>query len=121
MKKVSEMMVAVGGDLLSQVDSLEEMQAHLDLVRDAWNMSLYSENKRKVKLKRFIESQKPYAPNQEALLGLEWEYKRIIQQRLKKFPLVKNKIIAAEGIEVAKDDYIIRAYFAGEHEEIELN
>tara|TARA_R110002110_G_scaffold201422_1_gene412454 strand:+ start:336 stop:701 length:366 start_codon:yes stop_codon:yes gene_type:complete len=111
MQKVSEMMIAVGGDLLKQVDSVEEMQAHLEIVKHAWNISLYSEKKRKAKLKKFIESQKPYAPNQEALLGLEWEYKRVMKQKEKLFPSIKQKIVIAEAVETGKDDYIIRAYF----------
>ena len=114
MQKVSEMMIAVGGDLLTnQVDSVEEMQAHLEIVKHAWNLSLYSENKRKAKLKKFIEGQRPYAPNQEALLGLEWEYLRIFKQKTKLFPSEKQKIVIAEAIETGKDEYIIRAYFSG--------
>lgn len=111
MKKVSEMMIAVGGDLLTQVDSLEEMQAHLEIVKHAWNISLYSEKKRIAKLKNFIESQKSYAPNQEALLGLEWHYKRIIKQKQQLYPSVKQKVAIAEAVETGKDNYIIRAYF----------
>jgi len=115
MHKVSEMMIAVGGDLLKQAGSIEEMQAHLKIVKHAWNISLYSEKKKKAKLKRFIESQKPYAPSKEDLLGLEWEYKRIIKQKEKLYPSVKNKIVVAKAIETGKDDYIIRAYFTGEN------
>jgi len=114
MNKVSEMMVAVGGDLLKQAASTDEMQAHLEMVKHAWNMSLYSEKKKISKLKRFIESQKPYAPSKEDLLGLEWEYKRIIKQKEKLYPSVKSKIMVVEAIETEKDDYIIRAYFTGE-------
>ncbi len=114
MQKLSEMMIAVGGDLLKQADSIDEMQAHLEMVKHAWNISLYSEKKKKAKLKKFIESQKPHAPSKEALLGLEWEYKRIIKQKEKLYPSVKNKIMIAEAVETGIDDYIIRAYFIGE-------
>ena len=114
MQKLSEMMIAVGGDLLKQAGSLEEMQAHLDMVKHAWNISLYSEKKKKAKLKRFIESQKPYAPSKEELLGLEWEYKRIMKQKEKLYSSVKNKIMISEAVETGKDNYIIRAYCSGE-------
>ncbi len=113
MQKVSEMMIAVGGDLLKQAGSLDEMQAHLEMVKHAWNISLYSEKKKKGKLKKFIESQKPYAPSKEDLLGLEWEYKRIMKQKEKLYPSVKSKIVIAEAVEKGKDDYVIRAYFTG--------
>lgn len=104
------MIIAVGGDLISQVDSLEEMRAHLELVKIAWNMSLYSEKKRKGKLKIFIESQRRYAPNPEALEGLRWEFLRMMKQKNKLFPEIKNKIEKLEAFEASKDDYIIRAY-----------
>jgi len=112
MDKVSEMIIAVAGDLLKTPGSQEEMQAHLDLVKNAWNMSLYSENKRKSKLKKFIDSQKYHAPNVEALKGLEWEFRRIMKQRDSLYSSVKKKIVIAEAIETGKNDYIIRAYFS---------
>lgn len=111
MEKVSEMLIAVGGDLLKSVDSLEEMQAHLDLVRAAWNMSLSSGKKRNGRLKRFIESQRSRAPSIEALEGLEWEFRRIMKQKDRLFPAVKKKVEIATAIETSKDNYIIRAYF----------
>ena len=111
MKKVSEMLIAVGGDLLDCVDSLEEMQAHLDLVKAAWNMSLSSGKKRNGKLKRFIESQRPHAPSNEALEGLEWELRRVMKQKDRLFPKIKKKVEFATAIEISTDDYIIRAYF----------
>jgi hypothetical protein len=65
------MLIAVSGELLKNVDNLEEMQVHLDLVKTAWNMSLSSGKKRNGKLKRFIESQRLRAPSVEVLEGLE--------------------------------------------------
>jgi hypothetical protein len=114
--KVSEMMIEVSGELLETPGSLDEMQAHLELVRQAWNMSLYSENKRKSKLKQFLQSQKPYAPSEEDLKGLEWEFRRIIKQKNVLFPEVKSKIEYAQAIETSKDNYIIRAYFSDPYE-----
>ena len=113
MQKVSEMMVVVGGDLLRQASSLEDMQARLNMVKHAWNISLYSEKKKKAKLKRFIESQKTHAPSQEALMELEWEYKRMMKQKEIHYPSIKKKVVVAEAVETEKDDYIIRAYFMG--------
>jgi len=110
MNKVSEMIIAVAGDVLQRPDSKEEMEAHLEIVICAWNMSLYSANKRKIKLNKFIESQKPYAPNSEALKGLEWEIRRIMKQKNTLYPKVKKKIEFAEVIETGEDNYIIRAY-----------
>lgn len=109
--KVSEMMVKVSGDFLETPGSVEEMQAHVDLVKEAWNMSLYSESKRKSKLKQFIALQSQFAPSEESLRGLEWEFRRIMKQRTKLFPKVKNKIEFAEAIESDKDNYVLRAYF----------
>ena len=114
MKKVSEMLLEVAGDLLTMPENRDEMQAHLDLVKQAWNMSLYSKKKRKSKLNCFIESQRPYAPNIEALKGLEWEFRRVMSQKDELYPTVKNKIEYAEVIETDKDSYIIRAYFTSE-------
>ena len=116
MEKVSEMILAVSGELLKVPENQPEMQAHLELVKLAWNMTLYSEKKRKGKLKKFIESQKPYAPSIEELKGLEWEIRRIMKQKDKLFPSVKKKIKIAEAVETSKDNYIIRAYFTDESE-----
>jgi hypothetical protein len=41
------MMIAIGGDLLKQAASLDEMKAHPEMVKHAWNISLYSEKKKK--------------------------------------------------------------------------
>lgn len=109
--KVSEMLINVGGDLLRVVDSQQEMQSHLDLVKIAWNMAIYSQPKRKAKLKRFIKKQEEYAPSVEALKGLEWEIRRIIKQKDRLYPEINSKVVMAEAVEKGKDDYIIRAYF----------
>lgn len=111
MKKVSEMLIAVSGDLLKGAENLEEMQAHVDLVKMAWNMSLSSGKKRSVRLKRFIESQRDRAPSIEALEGLEREFRRIMQQKDKLFPTVKKRVEFAAAIEESEDNYILRAYF----------
>lgn len=111
MEKVSEMLIAISGDLLTSADSLDEIQAHLDLVKTAWNMSLLPEKKRNGKLKKFIKFQSPHAPSKEALRGLELELRRIMKQKDKSFPGVNRKVEMAAAIEVGKDDYIIRAHF----------
>jgi BioD-like phosphotransacetylase family protein len=118
MKKTSEMMIAIGGDILNNVVSQEEMQAHLNMVKNAWNISCYPEKRRKIKLKRYIKNQKPYAPSEESLKGLEWEIRRMMKQKIKYFPTVNSKIKMAEAIEVSQDNYIIRAYFTNDKDYI---
>ena len=113
-KKVSEMIIAVSGDLFQVVNSRNEMQAHLDLATTAWNIGTESIARRKVKLKSFLQKQKKYAPSNEALQGLEWEMRRIIKQKDKLYPDVSKKIVKAEAVETSKDNYIIRAYFKDE-------
>ena len=113
-KKVSEMLVKVSGELLQNADNRIEMQAHLDLVKTAWNIATESGEKRKRQLKRFISKQKKYAPSAEALKSLEWEIRRIMMQKDRHFPEVNSKVVIVEAVEKAKDDYIIRAYFETE-------
>ena len=109
--KISEMLIAVSGELLQSVDSQQEMQAHLDLVKTAWNMATESGDKRKQELKRFMSMQERYAPSAEALKTLEWEMRKIMKQKDRLFPEVNNKVVIAEAVEIDKNDYIIRAYF----------
>jgi len=115
MLKVSEMLIEVGGKLLSTVSSKEEMQAHLDLVTRAWNMAIEPPLKRKRALKAFLKNQKKYAPSHEALKGLESEIIRVMKQKDILFPHVDNRIAISEAIEKGKDDYLIRAIFAEDH------
>ncbi len=110
-KKVSEMLINVGGGLLHVVNNQQEMQAHLDLVKTAWNMAINPQAKRQTELKRFIKKQKKYAPGIEALKGLEWEIRRIMKQKDRLYPEINSKVVLAEAIEKGKDDYTIRAYF----------
>jgi len=105
------MLIRVGGDLLQSVNNQQEMQAHLDLVKSAWNMAINPQTKRQVELKRFIKKQKKYAPNTEALKGLEWEIRRIMKQKDRLYPEIDSKVVLAEAIEKGKDDYTIRAFF----------
>ena len=111
MDKVSEMLIAVSGDLLKTPDSLLEMQAHLDLVKHAWNISLLPKEKGKYELRKFLKKQERYAPGTEALKGLEWEYRRIIKQKKTLYPDVESRVEQAEAVETSKDNYIIMAYF----------
>ena len=111
MKKVSEMLIAISGDLLKTPDSLPEMQARLDIAAHAWNLSILPREKTKYELKKFIKEQEPYAPSPEQLSELASEYKCIIDLKRKLFPEVSNEIKFAEAVETSKDDYIIRAYF----------
>ena len=111
MQKVSEMLIAISGDLLKTPDSIVEMQAHLDIVSHAWNLSLLPKSQEKDELQKFLKEQEPYAPSPEELKGLEWVYKRIIKQKHKLYPNVGSKVKHAEAIETSKDNYIIRAYF----------
>ncbi|MDH5184278.1 MAG: hypothetical protein OEX12_10350 [Gammaproteobacteria bacterium] len=108
---ISEMLVHIGGDLLKFVESKQEMQAHLDIVVTAWNMALAPKDDRAKTLKKFIKKQKQYAPDKEALKGLEAEIKRIIKQKDLYYPEVDSEIVDAEAIEKEKDNYEIQAYF----------
>lgn len=111
MKKVSEMLIAISGELLQTPDNLTEMNAHLDIVVHAWNLSLLPREESNNELQKFLTQQKPYAPTPEDLDGLKWEYKRIMKQKHKLFPEVQNRIRHAMARETSKDNYIIRAYF----------
>jgi len=111
MKKISEMLIAISGDLLKTPESLVEMQAHLDIVVHAWNLAILPEENKKHQLQTFLKEQEQYAPNAEALKGLEWEYRRIINQKHRLFPEVLCEIKHAEAVEISKDDYVIRAFF----------
>jgi len=117
MHKVSEMILAVGGDLLRHVASAEEMQVRLHLVVTAWNMSLYPEQKRKRMVKRFIDAQRPHAPGLDALQTLEWEIRRILQQKERLFPAVKERVAFAEALQTDNDKYLVRAYFTSGNEQ----
>jgi len=111
MTKISEMLIAISGDLLKSPDNLTEMQAHLDIAKHAWNLAIMPVEKEKHELQAFLKKQEPYAPSAEALKGLEWEYKRIIKQKRKLYPAVLSEIKHAEAVETSKDNYIIRAFF----------
>lgn len=112
MDKVSEMLVAVSGELLQTPDNLLQMQAHLVLVKHAWNLSLLSQEKMKYELHKFLKKQEKYAPSAEALKGLELEYRRVIKEKRTLYPNVVNKVKRVEAVETSKDNYIIRAYFS---------
>lgn len=87
------------------------MQAHLDIIVTAWNMALTPRDNRAVTLKRFLKKQRGFAPNKEALKGLEEEIKRIMTQKDLFYPDVDSEIVDAEAIEKEKDNYEIQAYF----------
>jgi len=108
---LSEMLVNVGGELLTSVNSRQEIQSRLDIIITAWNMSLSSREDRKVKLKRFIRKQKGVAPSKEALKGLEAEIKRMIKQKISLYPDIDDEVVRAEAIEKGDDDFEIKAYF----------
>ena len=111
MKKISEMLIAISGDLLKTPDNLMEMQAHLDIAKHAWNLAIMPVEKEKYELQTFLKEQEPYAPSVEALKGLEWEYKRIIKQKRRLYPAELSEIKHAEAVEISKDNYIIRALY----------
>lgn len=111
MKKLSEMMLAVGGDLLTAVDCVEEMQAHLNLVRTAWNIAVLPPAGRDAEIKAFIEVQRPHAPSAEALAGLEDEIRRVVGRKDKLFPEERRPVEYAQVLHKGGDDYVIRAYF----------
>lgn len=111
MKKISEMLIAISGDLLQTPDNLMEMQAHLDIAMHAWNLAIMPVEKEKYELQMFLGERAPYAPSAEALKGLELEYNRIIKQKRKLYPAVLTEIKYAEAVETSKDNYIIRALF----------
>jgi len=108
---VSEMLVRIGGELLTSVNSREEIQSRLDIVITAWNMSLSSREDRKLKLKRFIRKQKGVAPSKEALKALEAEIKRMIKQKISLYPEIDDEVVRAEAIAKGDDDFEIKAYF----------
>ncbi len=110
-ENVSEMLVHVAGDLLKSVHSLQEMQARLDIVKTAWNMSLNTRADRKVKLQQFLKKQREFAPNKEALKNLESEIKKIMKQKMLLYPEINNGVTNAEAIEKSKDEYEVKAYF----------
>ncbi|HVK94064.1 MAG TPA: hypothetical protein VM571_04995 [Noviherbaspirillum sp.] len=62
-------------------------------------------------VKRFIDSQRPHAPGLDVLQALEWEIRRILQQKERLFPTVKERIAFAEALQTDNDKYLVRAYF----------
>jgi hypothetical protein len=110
-ENVSEMLVHVSGDLLKSANGLLEMQARLDIVKTAWNMSLNTRAGTKKELKRFMKKQKKLAPSKEALKGLELEVKRVIKQKNSLYPEIVNEIISATANQKEKNDYEITANF----------
>ena len=107
----SEMLINVGGELLTSVNSRQEIQSRLDIIIIAWNMSLSSREDRKSELKRFIRKQKGVAPSKEALKALEAEIKRMIKQKISLYPEVDDKIVRAEALAKGDNDFEIKVYF----------
>ena len=92
---VSEMLVHIAGDLLKAASSSEELQARLNMVKTAWNISLYTRDERKLRLKAFIRTKKDFAPSRQALKNLESELKQIIKQKVQEkslFTILKLSI-----------------------------
>lgn len=98
-QNLSEMIVKVAGDFLKNAKSQPDMQARVDIVKTAWNMSLLSKLDRQLKLKRLIKKQKNNAPSKEALNMFEAEIKRIILEKIKHYPDVSDEILKTEVIE----------------------
>lgn len=122
-QNLSEMIVKVAGDFLKNAKSQPDMQARVDIVKTAWNMSLLSKLDRQLKLKRLIKKQKNNAPSKEALNMFEAEIKRIILEKIKHYPDVSDEILRTEVIEKeaikvneqaeskAEVEYDIKAFF----------
>jgi len=108
---VSEMLVHISGDLLKAATSREELQARLNMLKTAWNISLYTRDERKLRLKAFIRTKKDFAPSRQALKNLESELKQIIKQKVLHYPGIDNEIVNAEAFETGPNAYEIKAFF----------
>jgi hypothetical protein len=110
-KNVSEMLIRVGGDFLEDMSSREELQARVDIVKTAWNISLSPLKDRKKALKDCLKNYRKIAPNKEALKGLESEIKEFIIQKDTLYPDITSEIVNTDVAEKGKNNYVIKAYF----------
>ena len=116
-ENISQMLVDISDDLLQSVDNKQEMQARLDILVTAWNMSLHTRADRPLKLKRFIRKQKGLAPSKEALKELESAIKKAMKHKLNLYPNIDTELVRAETIEQAHDTYEIKVHFKDKKEE----
>ena len=108
---VSEMLVHVGGELLNSANSVQEMQARLDIVRAAWNMSLNSRMERKAELKKFIN--KPTnAENCIQYLALDKKFHDLLSQNCGNKKLIELLVNLQEQIHWLRNISLKRITFA---------
>ena len=110
MQKVSKMLIDIAGGFITDLEYKEEVSVHLEITRTAWNIAILPKEKRKSALKKYINNQAKYAPSQEELEGLRLEMLRLIQNKITKYPSVRNKIEKAEVVDRG-DEFVVRAYF----------
>ena len=108
---VSEMLLHIGGDFLQSMTSRQELQARVDIVKTAWNISLNPLQDRKKALKECLKKYRNIAPSKEALKGLEGEINEFILQKDLLYPDVTSEIVNTDVSEKGLHDYVIKAYF----------
>ena len=109
-KKASEMLIDIAGGFITDSVELKEVEIHLEITVIAWNIAILPKEKRKSKLNRYIRKQAIYAPSKKDLEELKTEMKRLINNKVKKYPMVKNKIEKAEAID-KNNEFVIRAHY----------
>jgi hypothetical protein len=119
-QNISQMLVDISGKLLQSVATRQEMQARLDIVVAAWNMTLDSRANRQLKLKRFLKKQKAFAPSKEALKALELEIKTIMKHKDNLYSAIDTVLVRAEAIAQTTESFEIKVYFKDKEEEEKL-
>lgn len=114
---VSQMLVDISGELLQSVSNHKEMQARLNIVVAAWNMTLDSRANRQLKLKRFLRKQKDFAPSKEALKALESEMKTIMKHKDNLYSTVDTQLVRAQATALSNESFNIKVYFKDKEEE----
>ncbi len=110
MQKVSKMLIDIAGGFITDLEYKEEVSAHLEITRTAWNIAILPKEKRKSALKKYINKQAKYAPSQEELEALKLEMLKLIENKITKYPSVRNKVEKAEVVDRG-DEFVVRAYF----------
>ena len=112
--KASDVLISVGGHLITTSDSLEELKARLYIIASAWNIAIESTIDGRQLLQEFLDLRKPDAPEASSIDSMEFEMRRIMKEKATNYPKLLRKIVAVDATQKADKSYTIRARFEPE-------
>ena len=107
--KASAMILEFASDYILMGENLEDKQSALNSACSAWNLALFPDGERMLRLRQYMDEIRQANPGieEDELADIQYNVELLIKEKLRLFPHVCKKMLRAEIVEVNGEEGLL--------------